>query len=58
MARRGFNTILIAVEPNANFGKVRERGRRLGFQAFNIADRRDLAPWQRPQTAFGLGAPS
>ncbi len=49
LARSGFNPILIAVEPNANFGLVRERARRLGFQAYNISDRRDLAPWQRPQ---------
>ncbi len=48
MARAGFNPILIAVEPDANFSLVRERGRRLGFQAFNVSDRRDLAPWQQP----------
>jgi uncharacterized protein (DUF58 family) len=47
LARNGFNPILIAVEPNANFGQVRERARRLGFQAYNIIDRRDLAPWQQ-----------
>ncbi|CUS02464.1 conserved protein of unknown function [Candidatus Promineifilum breve] len=49
MARAGFNPILIAVEPDANFALVRERGRRLGFQAFNVTDRRDLTPWQQPQ---------
>ena len=26
----------------------RERARRLGFRAFNVSDRRDLAPWQQP----------
>jgi len=57
MARRGLNPILIAVEPNANFGLVRQRARRLGFQAFNIADRRDFSPWQRPQAAHGQGMP-
>jgi len=51
LARSGFNPILIAVEPNANFGLVRERARRLGFQAYNVSDRRDLAPWQRPPAA-------
>lgn len=49
MARAGFNPILIAIEPDANFGLVRERGRRLGFRAYNVNDRRDLAPWQQPQ---------
>jgi hypothetical protein len=56
LARRGINPILIAVEPDANFGMVRQRGQRLGFQAFNVSDRRDFAPWQRPQIAHGQGA--
>lgn len=49
LARSGFNPILIAVEPDANFSLVRERARRLGFPAFNISDRRGLAPWQQRQ---------
>lgn len=49
LGRSGFNPILVAVEPDANFGRVRERSRRLGFPAFNISDRQDLSPWQRPQ---------
>ncbi len=53
LARAGFNPILIAIEPDANFGVVRERARRLGFQAFNVRDRRDLAQWQRPVGTFG-----
>ncbi|MBP6015889.1 MAG: DUF58 domain-containing protein [Candidatus Promineofilum sp.] len=53
LARAGFNPILIAIEPDANFGLVRERARRLGFQAFNVHDRRDLTRWQRPVGAFG-----
>ena len=48
LSRNGFNPILIAVEPDANFGQVRERARRLGFRAYHINDRRDLAQWQRP----------
>jgi uncharacterized protein (DUF58 family) len=55
MTRRGLNPILIAVEPNANFGLVRQRARRLGFQAFNISDRRDFSPWQRPQVTHRQG---
>lgn len=56
LARSGFNPILIAIEPNANFGQVRERARRLGFRAYNINDRRDLAQWQRPAPVVNSGA--
>lgn len=42
MVRAGFNPILIAIEPSANFGQVRERARRLGFQAYNITGRAAL----------------
>lgn len=56
LARGGFNPILIAVEPDANFGRVRERARRLGFQAFNVASRRDLERWQQPGAALPQGA--
>lgn len=56
LVRNGFNPILIVVEPDANFGLVRERARRLGFQAFNVADRRDLTPWQRPRGVAVGGA--
>lgn len=56
LVRSGFNPILIAVEPDANFSQVRERARRLGFRAFNVVDRRDLAQWQRPlHTLHGGG---
>lgn len=56
LARSGFNPILIAIEPNANFGLVRRRARQLGFQAFNVNDRRDLSEWQRPASSFAAGA--
>jgi uncharacterized protein (DUF58 family) len=42
MVRAGFNPILVAIEPSANFGQVRERARRLGFQAYNVAGRAEL----------------
>ena len=45
LARAGFNPILVAVEPDANFGRVRERARRLGFQAYNVSNRADLDRW-------------
>lgn len=55
LTRSGYNPVLIAVEPDANFGLVRERARRLGFQAFNVSDRRDLSRWQRPLATPGVG---
>jgi uncharacterized protein (DUF58 family) len=48
LVRAGFNPILITVEPDGNFGLVRERARRLGFAAYNVASPRDLDPWRRP----------
>ncbi len=48
LARAGFNPILVAVEPDANFGQVRERARRLGFRAYNLTSRADLDRWQQP----------
>lgn len=51
LVRQGFNPILIAIEPTANFGRVREQARRLGFRAWNISSRHDLTQWQRPRTA-------
>lgn len=47
LARRGFNPVLLAVEPTANFSRARERARHLGFQAYNIRGRHDLAQWQQ-----------
>lgn len=55
LARSGFNPVLIAVEPNANFSLVRERARRLGFPAFNVSDRRDLTPWQQRRQGSAQG---
>jgi uncharacterized protein (DUF58 family) len=50
LVRAGFNPILITVEPDANFGLVRERARRLGFAAYNVAQLHDLDRWRRPYT--------
>lgn len=55
LTRSGYNPVLIAVEPDANFGLVRERARRLGFRAFNVSDRRDFARWQQPPATPGAG---
>ena len=46
LARAGFNPILVAVEPDANFGRVRERARRLGFRAYNLSSRAELERWE------------
>ncbi len=51
LVRTGFNPILIVVEPDGNFGLVRERARRLGFAAYNVANPHDLDPWRRPYSA-------
>jgi uncharacterized protein (DUF58 family) len=52
---RGFNVVLVAVEPDANFGLVRERARTLGFRAYNITSKRDFEPLQVVQTAAVRG---
>ena len=52
---RGFNVVLIAVEPDANFGLVRERARTLGFKAYNIATNRDFESWRSSLPATALG---
>jgi uncharacterized protein (DUF58 family) len=50
LVRSGFNPILITIEPDANFGLVRDRARRLGFAAFNVNQRSSLNQWrQSPQ---------
>ena len=46
LVRAGFNPILITVEPDYNFGQVRERARRLGFVAYNVTRLRDLDQWR------------
>ena len=56
LARAGFNPILVAVEPDANFALVRERARRLGFRAYNLTSRADLDRWQRPEAGRPAGA--
>ena len=48
LVRAGLNPILIAIEPDQNFGLVRERARRLGFAAYNVAQAKDLDHWRRP----------
>jgi uncharacterized protein (DUF58 family) len=47
LCRRGFNVVLFAVEPQAHFGLLRERARRLGFTAYEVARRQDLRAWRQ-----------
>ena len=46
LRRAGLNPVLVAVEPHGQFGVVQERGRRLGVQAYLVADEDDLKRWQ------------
>jgi uncharacterized protein (DUF58 family) len=57
LARAGFNPILVAVEPDANFGRVRERARRLGFRAYNLSSRAELERWEQSATRPAGAAP-
>lgn len=47
LVRVGYNPVLIVVEPDYNFGMVRERARRLGFMAISVPEREDLVRWAR-----------
>lgn len=53
LALAGYNPVLIVVEPDRNFGQVRERARRLGFQAYNASGRSGLDQWRHTR----VGAP-
>lgn len=48
LVRAGFNPILLVVEPDSEFSRVRERARYLGFAAYHVTEKRDLERWQRP----------
>lgn len=48
LVRAGFNPILLVVEPDSEFSRVRERARHLGFAAYHVTEKRDLERWQRP----------
>ena len=49
MVRAGYNPVLITVEPDSNFGSVRQRAKQLGFSAYNITALEDLDPWRKVQ---------
>jgi len=47
LVRSGFNPVLLATAPAPDFGRVRERARRLGFMAYQVMDQRDLSAWRQ-----------
>jgi hypothetical protein len=49
LVRTGFNPILIAVEPDLQFGRTRGRARKLGFRAFHVLPSAELDLWRQPQ---------
>ena len=51
LVRAGFNPILFVVEGRQRPRELRARARRLGFTAYQVAQRADLAPWQRRRRA-------
>ena len=46
LVRSGYNPVLLVTEPTVSFGQIRERGRRLGFSAYHIAEQYDLNQWR------------
>ncbi len=51
LRRAGLNPVLVAVEPYANFGVVRERARRLGVLAYHVSSEEDVRRWQIGRSA-------
>jgi len=47
LRRKGFNVVLVVVEPHGQFGLIRQRSRQLGFPAFQVAHRRDVDGWRQ-----------
>jgi hypothetical protein len=50
LVRAGYNPILLVTESSMSFGHVRERARRLGFAAYQVAHQQDLNQWRKVQT--------
>lgn len=53
LVRAGYNPILLAIEPDYNFGRVRERARLLGFSAFNVTESSGLNLWRQSRQQIG-----
>jgi uncharacterized protein (DUF58 family) len=52
LLRSGFNPILVAVEPDLQFGQTRQRARQLGFRAYHVLRSANLDLWRQPQGQF------
>ena len=48
LVRVGLNPVLIVTERRGGFGNVVERGRRLGFSAYQVTDEAGLKQWESP----------
>lgn len=48
LVRGGYNPVLIVTTPGVNFILIAERARQLGFSAFHVSSRANLAAWQEP----------
>ncbi|MEW5988948.1 MAG: hypothetical protein AB1791_20175, partial [Chloroflexota bacterium] len=42
LVRAGLNPVLLVIERSNHFGQLRERARRLGFRAYEVASERAL----------------
>ncbi len=47
LVKAGYNPLLIAVDPQTDMRATRERARRLGFQAYQAREERDLNRWRK-----------
>lgn len=45
LLRNGFNPILVCVQPDAHFNRVRQQARQAGFRAYQLPDSQALAQW-------------
>jgi uncharacterized protein (DUF58 family) len=55
LKRAGLNPVLVVAEPHGQFGIVRERARRLGFAAHQVANERDLTVWRTRSGPLAVG---
>jgi len=55
--RAGLNPVLVAIEPHAHFAVIKERCRRLGVSAFEMADEAALRRWQIREAVTYVGVP-
>lgn len=54
LCRMGYNVVLLIVDPQTNITALRQRARRLGFAAFQVARRPDMDTWRRQAASAGI----